>query len=479
MASEPRESPKKIKNKGNAPTEAGLAARFLAFESLQDSTVKNLPTDRIWVLAEQYQIPSREKAFAYELLAGTIKRRAALDHLIEVFSSRSTRQMSSDILSLLRIGVYQLVYEDKVPDFAAVDTTCRLGKYYLKKTQIGFINAILRNIQRGIETRNVEIDAAPNDHLVPITQNRGVKFSTPVLANLKTPGDYLATAYSHPKWLVARWLEKWEFEILRGILAAGNARPALVCRPNPLKTTPRRLVEILAAQDCRVEFLADDDAVELLENPPMTELPAYAQGLFQIQDPTAGRIARQLAPKPGTRILDLCAGLGTKTTQLAELADDRAQVFAADRVGSKLEKLKLNAARLGIKSITTLPLEALNAPEYKEFFDIVLLDVPCSNTGVFDRRPEARWRLKETDFKTYARQSLDLLTRAQALVNPAGRIAFSTCSIDEEENLTLIQSFTKTSKWQIQNHHLHLPELNPAQNKTRHSGGFWAILKQP
>ncbi len=460
------------------PTEPGLAARFLAFESLQDSSVKNLPTDRIWILAEKYNIPPREKAFAFELLAGTIKRRAALDHLIEVFSSRPTRQMSSEILSLLRIGVYQLVYEDKIPEFAAVDTTCQLAKRYVKKPQVGFINAILRNIQRGVEVRGVDIEEANNDFVVPTAFKRGVKFSKPVFEELYTPADYLAAAYSFPKWLVTRWLGKWDFETLQGILSAGNARPAVVCRPNSMKITSRQLADLLTSQDCQVNVLPEDGGVELIENPPITELSAYHQGLFQVQDPTAGQAARQLSLYPGMKILDLCAGLGTKTTQLAELTRDQAEIYASDRVGSKLEKLKENASRLGLNSIKVLTLQELTEERFKQYFDAVLLDVPCSNTGVLDRRPEARWRLKEADFKTYTRQSLELLTQAQVMVKPAGQIGFSTCSIDDEENSQLIQKFTAQSDWEVKNQHVQLPQLDSATHKVIRTGGYWAVLEK-
>ncbi|MFA5865554.1 MAG: transcription antitermination factor NusB [Phycisphaerae bacterium] len=467
--------------KFHIPKVPGLDARFLAFQSLQDTSIKTLPTDRIWLLAEKFDLPFRERSFAYELLSGCIKHRASLDHLIELFSSRNVRQIASAVLTLLRLGVYQLVYEDRVPDFAAVDTTCELAKGFLGRPQVGFINAILRGIQRGIEGRGIEISAENIRFVLPTRLNTGIKFFKEILSAIDVPANYLSPAYSYPKWLVARWLSKWDFDTLKQILAAGNARPGLVCRPNRGKLdspAAEKLAEILTQQSCQVKVLPDSESVMLIENPPITELEAFREGLFQIQDPTACDVIRNLSLQPGIKILDLCAGLGTKTTQLAEVTNDQAEIYASDRIASKLDKLKQNAERLGLESIKTIVINELISDQLKNFFDIVLLDVPCSNTGVFDRRPEARWRLKESDFQTYSRQSLKLLNQAENLVKPTGQIVFSTCSIDDEENADLIARFCRQTNWRVTRQHMQLPQVDPATEKNIRTGGYWACLEK-
>ncbi len=465
----------------DVPREPGLASRFLAFQSLQNDSVKSLPTDRIWTLADGYEIPARDRPLAYEILAGSIKMRATLDHLIGSFSDRSTRRISSDVLTLLRLGAYQLIYEDQVPDFAAVDTSCELAKRCIGRRQAGFVNAILRNIQRGMETRNVAISEENAKSVIPTGLASGVKFSKPILPGLSDAANHLSLAYSFPRWLVVRWLARWDATALPKILSALNARPAMIVRPNRLKLASpvaETLVRILGEQSCQVRILSDSESVELIEHPPITELQAFRDGLFQVQDPTTMTVVKNIAAGPGMKILDLCAGLGTKTTQLAEVTLDQAEVYATDTIGAKLDRLRQNAERLGLKSIRTMPIEELNSPSYREFFDAVLLDVPCSNTGVLDRRPEARWRLKEADFAAYTRQSLELLTRADALAKPTGRIAFSTCSIDDDENSTLIRDFCARRSWIIEKEHIQLPEVNPADGKTVRSGGYWAILER-
>lgn len=469
--------PKQGTKTWKVPTGPGLAGRFLAFAALQDHSIKELPTDRIRTLAGRYEIPARERSFAYELLAGSIKRRGTIDHLIERIGGRRARKIPSDLLTLLRLGIYQLVFEDGIPEFAAVDTLCELAKNYVGRPQVGFLNAILRKIQRSIEARNVTITSENEAAVIPTVLDRGVRFKTAVLPE---PGsvDFLAAAYSYPKWLIARWLARWDASTLRGILSAGNARPTMVCRPNGIKLpgpgAAEELARILTAQSCRVTVLAEEQMVALIDGPPITELNAFHEGLFQIQDSTTAEPAKQLSPGPGMAILDTCAGLGTKTTQLAELAGDQAVVFASDRAEEKLVKVRENAERLGLRSIRTIPLEAASERRY----DAVLLDVPCTNTGVLDRRPEVRWRIRETDFARYAAESGRMLDQARELVETRGKILFSTCSIDDEENGRGVRAFCDRAAWRIVAERLQLPEVDRSTGKTIRSGGYWAVLER-
>ncbi|NLE29553.1 MAG: methyltransferase domain-containing protein [Phycisphaerae bacterium] len=452
-------------------TTTGLPARFLATETLLDRSKNILPTDRIWTLAERYQIPARERPFAFDLLTGVIKRQASLNHLIEIFSGRALRQISPVLRTILQIGLDQLFFEDAVADFAAVDTSCELTRCYLGRRPVAFVNAILRKIQRALQTRNVPVTPANAQRVLPVHLDLGIEFNQPILPSPDNPVDYLSLAYSFPAWLIKRWLQRWTFHDLKPILAAANARPSLIVRPNPLKISLEGLAELLTAESCKIRILPDDGAILLLEHPPISQLDAFAQGFFQVQDVTAMALAKKLDVKPGMKILDLCAGLGTKTTQLAELSGDRAQIVASDLSPAKLEKLEQNAARLGLKSIKTVPLEDVG-----QGFDVVVLDVPCTNTGVFDRRPEARWRIRESDFQTFTTLSLELLTKSINYIKPTGQIAFSTCSIDEEENTQLIHKFCKEKNFILQNEHLQLPKIDPDTHRVVQTGGYRAFL---
>jgi 16S rRNA (cytosine967-C5)-methyltransferase len=451
--------------------QTGLPARFLAVETLVSSSKNVLPTDHIWTLADRYQIPARERPLAFDLLTGCIKRQATLNHLIELFSGRTVRQIQPIVQTILQIGLDQMLFEDGIADFAAVDTSCELTKSFLGQRPVGFVNAVLRKIQRAITSKDTVITSDNALQVLPVSLGQGVEFNQPVFPSPIDSAAYLATAYSFPLWLIKRWLKRWNPSDLKPILTAGNARPTLIIRPNPLRTTLDDLADLLMQQSCKVTVLPDDGAIMLLEHPPISQLDAFTQGLFQVQDVTAMALAKSLDLKPGMRILDLCAGLGTKTTQLAELTNDQAEIVATDITNAKLEKLVQNANRLGLKSIKTVPLDN---PGHS--YDIVVLDVPCTNTGVFDRRPEARWRIKENDFKSFPDLSLELLKKATRLVKTTGQIAFSTCSIDDEENSNLVHKFCEQENWQVQTEHLQLPRIDPDTNRVVQTGGYRAVL---
>jgi len=467
--------------------EPGIPARFLALEAIQDTTLHALPTDRIGVLAESYKVAGRERRLAHEILAGSIKRRASLDLLIERIGKCRCKSIEPRLLNILRQGAYRLVFLEHVPVFAAVDLSGKLARLYGGERQVAFVNAVLRNIQRATVDRDAVLAPGDEEFILPKTIARGVRFNRRILPPVAEAAEHLAAAYSLPRFLVKRWLTRFDFDRTRQIAAAANARPITVARPNFLKLgsphqpteAGQKLARRLADEGCQVHLTGDRGAVEIVEGPPLAELPAFAEGLFQIQDTTAQEIAWRLEPKPDETILDLCAGLGTKTTQLAELTGDRAAIVATDRTGGKLDKLKLNASRLGINSIGVEPIERILSVEYDGRFDAVLVDVPCSNTGVLSCRPEVRWRLKETDIAVLAQVAGELLATALRLVKPSGRIGYSTCSIELEENARAVQRFLNAAKgWRLAADDERLPQADPQSGRAIHDGGYWAILRR-
>jgi 16S rRNA (cytosine967-C5)-methyltransferase len=263
-----------------------------------------------------------------------------------------------------------------------------------------------------------------------------------------------------------------------------------MCRPNVLKfrelcgintlvDAGGKLADRLAAEGCRAIKLGEFGTVEISDGPAITTLPSFQEGLFQLQNVTSQRIVHAVGVREGQNILDLCAGLGTKTTQIAELTFDRAKVCATDRSEAKLEKLRTNADRLGITGIEILPLAAISSGQYDGAFDVALADVPCSNTGVLDSRPEVRWRLKQTDLAIFARGALELLALASRLTAPAGRIGYSTCSIDRDENEKVVQEFmARVAGWRLIDEHTEYPSADPESGKTRRQGGYWATLER-
>jgi len=468
----------------------GALARYIVVESFRDSTAGHLPTDRIWTLAHRHGLTSRDRALAYEILAGTIKRRASIDAVITQFGHRPPRSIPHHLLNVLRVAVYQLMFLDHVPAFAAIDLACTLTRLYARRAQVNFVNALLRNIQRTIDDDNAVIASDSESYIIPKTAERVIRFNKQILPPENRPIDRLAVAYSYPKWLVRQWLSRFGLDQTTELLNAGNARPALICRPNLIKfnqlfglnDTPeagRKLAQLLEAEGCRTRMVGKFGAVEILEGPPVTELSSFRDGFLQPQDTTSQEIVWALEVKAGLKILDLCAGVGTKTTQISELTLDQAKVYASDRQIRKLEGLKANAKRLGINNIEYVSAKAILGGDFDRFFDIVLADVPCSNTAVLARRPEVRWRLKERDIRTFAENALQLLLEARKLVRPAGKIGYSTCSIEPAENDHVVRNFLlHAQNWTLVNHHTEYGRADQSTGKSARDGGYWAVLQQ-
>lgn len=470
--------------------EPGVSARFLALEALQDSTLHALPTDRIGPLADRYRIAERERPLAYEILCGTIKRRASLDVLIERVGGRRCKSIEPGLLNIIRIGVYQLVFLEHVPRFAAVDLGGKLASLYGAQRQVNFVNAILRNVARAIEVSDAPIVSEYARNTMPLAVDRGVRFGRKILPPEDKATKYLAAAYSYPEWLVRRWLPRFGFDKLKTLLAAGNARPATVCRPNLIKFAQRyeitdirqaavKLSQLLEAEGCRTRMLGKFGAVQIAKGPSTMSLEAFRDGLFQLQNITSQQIVHALGLGQGQKILDLCAGLGTKTTQIAELTLDRCKVYATDSNEAKLEKLLGNAGRLGIAGIETLELAAVTSGRYDDSFDVVLADVPCSNTGVLASRPEVRWRLKPADLAMFARSGLKLLATSSKLIVPGGKLGYSTCSIDTDENEQVVHEFTRRpGGWKLIEEHTEYPTTDASTGRVVCEGGYWAVLQR-
>ncbi len=207
-----------------------------------------------------------------------------------------------------------------------------------------------------------------------------------------SPASYFSTTFSLPKWLVTDWLGEFEAELTRQICFASNRRPSIYIRPNTLKTKTQELAEKFRQADIDLEIVADESMIKIKSPRAVTQLPGFEEGLFTVQDITASQAVRILQPQAGWTILDLCAAPGTKTTQLAELTGDSAKIIATDIDSDRLKKVKENTDRLGINSVKIVAYERLQKVSAEiGLFDCVLLDVPCSNTGVLAKRIEARY----------------------------------------------------------------------------------------
>ncbi len=454
--------------------------------------------DAISKRAEQYAGPilnkllahTDEKQRATDLVFGTIRNRAAIDMLIAGFGDCPVERIPTKLLSIIRIGTYELIYSPAAPEYSIVNEAVENAGTVGGKKQTGFVNALLRQIHRHIKNRQISLSESDAKKTLPQTLLTGCEFDTDILSDPKVSlADYLSSAFSLPKWLVDDWLAEFGPEKTRQICFASNRKPGAYVRPNKLKTTTRELAErfrqadidfdkvsnvIPAKAGIRKSNDADDSMIRLKSPRAIIELPGFAEGLFTVQDITASQPVRLLKPQPEWTILDLCAAPGTKTTQLAELTGDSAKIIAADINSRRLQMVKENITRLGIGSVSIVEYENMEkvAAELGPF-DAVLLDVPCSNTGVLAKRVEVRYRIRPTTVTKLAKTQLQLLDAAAAMIKPQGKICYSTCSIQKAENSQLVKDFLrKNSHFELESELLTLPSAEGIDC----DGGYVAVI---
>lgn len=418
---------------------------------------------------------TNERQRATDLVFGTIRNRRAIDTVIATFAGRPIERIQARLLNIIRVGTYELAYCPAAEEYAIVNEAVENTKTMTGKKQADFVNAVLRQITRHITNRQVWLPQADAKRTLVQTPSTGCEFETDFLPDGRTdPAEYLSTVFSLPKWLVADWLSEFGEEPARQICLASNRRPSVYIRPNTLKTTAQGLTEKLSKENIDCE-LVEGTMIRLRSPKAVGSLPGFDEGLFIVQDIAASQPVRLLDPRPDWTMLDLAAP-GAKTTQLAEATDDSATIIATDIDGQRLEMVGENAARLGIKSIEIVPYEEfLNSestiPSPK--FDCVLLDVPCSNTGVLAKRIEARYRLKPDAIRKLTEIQGKLLRTAAQMVKPHGRICYSTCSIQRQENGQLIRNFLQENDtFELESEKLTLPSAEPFD----HDGGYVAII---
>lgn len=399
---------------------------------------RSFASDLLDELLRESPLEVRDRGLATELLYGVIRRQGTLAACLRPHLSRNWDELEPGLRWLLSLGAYQLLFCDSIPPHAAVHETVGLAAVAGQPRWTGFANAVLRALSQAIRP---ELGTAPARSALPISDGRyrlltTVPFPDPAL----DPPGYLSAAYGMPRWLVDRWLSCGTVEEVVHLLDWFN-RPATVSvRVNRLKTRRDELAaRWQAAGVTDVEPSPGDDAIlRLAASGGVTALPGFREGLFSVQDESALSAARLLAPRPGERILDLCAAPGGKTVALAELADDRAEIVACDVDHDRLKLVSQSASRLGLSSIQARPVSIDLSDVPAGPFDAILIDVPCSNTGVLGKRPEARQRLTPQDLIDLPRIQRRLVAAALSRLKPGGRLVYSTCSIEPEENGELV-----------------------------------------
>src|SRR5213594_2866138 len=364
-------------------------------------------------------LPARDTALATELTYGTLRWQRYLDWILAPHSRRRLESLDPCVRVILRMTAYQIAFLERVPPFAAVNDAVTLAPR--TPGVRAFVNAVLRSFARR-DPRERE-PAPPRD-----------------------PIDALATRCSFPTWLAARWVARYGREDAEALMRALNERPPLTLRTNTLRITRDALARRLETEEglaWRLTPLAPEGLVVGPGGAP-GEWRAFADGSCAVQDEASMLVARLLAPEPGSTVADVCAAPGTKTTHLAQLMGDRGRVLAFDREPARLARVGEAAARLGISIIDTRdgPVETL-APGFRDACDGVLVDAPCSNLGVLRRNPEVKWRRQPSDLGLASRQQSEILAAAATMVKPGGRLVYATCSLEPEENETVVSAFLR------------------------------------
>ncbi len=421
----------------SAPANSQKGCRELAVEILlKVETRKGYADILLDHLLQRTALPARDRALLTQLVYGTLRWRGRLDWHLDRSLSRSLAGTKPYLRNLLRLTLYQLLFLDRVPDYAAVNEAVELAKKRGGKKAGGLVNAVARSLLREKERQEPDLE--------------GDRVSR------------LAVFWSHPEWLVKKWLDYFGADETEALLKANNREPLLTLRANRLRGEREALAELLRAKGFDAEPAPwAPQGIRLRQGAAPDHLPGFEQGLFQVQGEASQLIAYILDPRPGERILDGCAAPGGKTTHIAELMEDRGEIVATDPSAQGLEKLKQNVRRLAITSVQPFLVDlqrglsgALAAP-----YDRILVDAPCSGLGTLRSHPEAKWHREERDIPRLSKLQKNILRRAAGYLKPGGVLVYSTCTLAREENEEVVEDLLHSEKgWALEGVEGYLPK---------------------
>jgi len=367
----------------------------------------------------EHSLSVRDTAFVKELVFGVYRNKILLDTVIRRNSKLRLKKIDARVLNLLRMGVYQIYFMDKVPSHAAVSETVTLVKRVAGGKTPGFANAVLRAVLREKE-KNGQIDLS-------LYKNDFVK--------------YLSICYSYPQALTEFFVKTFGEKRAESLLKSGNATPPLCIRVNTLKTTKEELKDAFLAQGAEVSDAPYVDCGLYVSGAPESMRKALADR-FTVQDMSAQLAALALAPSPNDAVLDLCAAPGGKTTHLAELMENKGTIYACDLYQKRLEQVDAAAKRLGISIIKT---ERRDATVFDKTlvasFDKILLDVPCSGLGIIRRKPDIKYKENITDFSEILSVQKKILDNAKHYLKRGGVLLYATCTLNPAENKEMMDAF--------------------------------------
>lgn len=453
------------------------SARQLAHAASVASQKNNSHLQDVFAsLLEGLSISQRDRALAETIAFGELRHRLSLDLVVSAVSSRGIAKIQSELLLILRQGIFQLYFLDRIPDHAVLNETVNLAKKTLGVKVGAFANAVLRSSLRLIKNKRIPRKGSPTAQNILATEGSNyIELNKPILPvpenNL---AKYLAALYGYPEFMVSNWLEAHPRAVVEGILDWGNNQGALTVRINSCEFSDWPVSDIDAAnifEDCdSFEAGEVEGSYRLNTTLPPHKLSGLQKGFYSIQDETQIRPALCLAPNKGDTVLDLCAGRGGKSMHLAELVGVGGKVIALDTNLARLDEARQAALRLGLENIEFIREDARHYKADNKFTHI-LLDAPCSNLGSLARRVEVRHRTGRKDIRSLAKLQRELIEKALGMLKIGGKLLYSVCSFEKIENGLLIDSLLQNkSNFKLMQEHTVLPVIN------RRDGGYTALI---
>ncbi|HWF13304.1 MAG TPA: 16S rRNA (cytosine(967)-C(5))-methyltransferase RsmB [Candidatus Acidoferrales bacterium] len=400
-------------------------ARTIAFDVLLRVAKQNAYADDVLRGALNESVKTEDAGLATELALGVLRWQMLLDFLIDRYLKRPADVTDAEVRIALRLGFYQLYFLDRVPAHAAVHESVELVKRARKRSAVNLVNAILRKAAK-----------EPRDGVSP----------PDVISSLLSPKIPLAAQlgiqYSHPTWMIERWIRTYGVERARALLQANNCVPALsgYLLDSARSDDTKRLLQFAGCNIQPGRLLRD---AWLLEGGNPSACEAVRKGWIVLQDEASQAVARLVAVDPGQTVLDLCAAPGGKTLLLAHAAGPQGRVIAADLHENRVRAMKERFEQSSVRNVETIVLNGAetlpNSKLFERTFDRILVDVPCSGTGTLARHPEIRWKLRAKDISDLHVRQARLLRNALQHLSPGGRLVYSTCSLEPEENELVVR----------------------------------------
>lgn len=397
-------------------TARGTAVKLLSRYESSDSYIDKLLDAEL----RRTELGPADKALVTELVNGTVRWQGRLDWILTGFYHGEFAKCLPLTKNAMRIALYQMLFLSKIPPPAAINESVEMVKRLKGDRHAGIVNGVLRNILRNIQ--NIRYP---------------VKEENVVL--------YHSIVYSHPQWIVRRYLERYGEADMEGLLAANNHRPMLTLRVNTLKTTAAEVERILTENEIKYEVSPiHSDSILITSLRDIRALPLFTDGMVNIQDASASLVVKLADPKPGMLVYDLCAAPGGKAVYAAEVMENKGRVVALEIYESKLRFINDNARRSNVDIIEAVHGDARSfAPEAKA--DVVMVDAPCTGLGTLSKKPDIKWRRALEDVRHMAVTQRQILDHASTLVKPGGTLVYSTCTIEPEENEMVVQAFLEAN----------------------------------